>query len=115
MAQRSIENALGGPDMTQDDRVQTRLDELTQEAADTLEAIRALAPDGIADPLVNAAILTRAVQTGILDAPQLKNNIFGRGQIVTRIDKRGACIAIDPTTRHQLNERDRIETLIDSQ
>jgi hypothetical protein len=115
MAQRSIENALGGPDMTQDDRVQTRVDELTQESAHTLEAILAQAPEGIADPLVNATTLTRAVQTGILDAPQLKNNPFGRGQIVTRIDKRGACIVIDPTTGVPLTERDRIVTLINSQ
>ena len=32
LARRSVENALGGPDMTQDDRIQTRVDELTREA-----------------------------------------------------------------------------------
>ena len=112
MARRSIENALGGPNMSQDERIQARVDELTQEAAITLEAIRGLAPEGVADPLVDATTLTRTIQTGILDAPQLKNNPFGQGQIVTRIDQRGACIAIDPTTGNPLNERDRIVTVL---
>jgi hypothetical protein len=98
--------------MTQDDRIQTRVAELTQKAAVTLEAIRELAPAGIADPLVDAITLTQAVQTGILDAPQLKNNPFGRGQIVTRIDSRGACIAVEPTTGSPLSERDRIANLM---
>ena len=111
LARRSVENALGGPDMTQDDCIQTRLTELTREAPVTLEAIRGLAPAGVADPFVDATTLTRAVQTGILDAPQLKNNPFGRGQIVTRINSSGACIAIEPTTGSPLSERERIATL----
>jgi methylmalonyl-CoA mutase cobalamin-binding subunit len=114
LARRAVENALGGPDMTQDERIQTRVDELTQEAAITLEAIRDLAPRGVADPWVDAATLTRAVQTGILDAPQLKNNLYGRGKIQTHTDHRGACIAIDHITRKPLNERDRIASLIHS-
>jgi len=114
IAQRSVANALGGPDMTQDERVQIRVEELTREAAHTLEAIRLLAPEGIVDPLVNATTLTWAVQTGILDAPQLKNNPFGRGEIITRIDKRGACIVIDPTTGIPLSEHDRIAALTGS-
>jgi hypothetical protein len=74
--------------MTQDERIQARMEELTQEAAITLEAIRNLAPKGVADPWVDATTLTRAIQTGILDAPQLKNNLFGRGKIQTRTDHR---------------------------
>jgi len=112
LARRSVENALGGPDMTQDDRVQERAKELTREAAATLEAIRELATVGVADPLVDATTLARAVQTSILDAPQLKNNPCGRGQIVTRIDSRGACNAIEPTTGSPLSERDRITILM---
>jgi len=112
LARRSVENALGGPDMTQDDRIQRRVAELTREAAATLEAIRELAPPGVADPLIDATTLALAVQTGILDAPQLRNNPFGRGQIVTRIDGRGACIAIEPSTGDPLSEGDRISTLM---
>jgi methylmalonyl-CoA mutase cobalamin-binding subunit len=111
LARRSLENALGGPDMTQDDQIQNRMEELMQEATTTLEAIRELAPKGVADPLTDASNLTRAVQSGILDAPQLKQNPFAQGQIATRIDRRGACIAIEPTSGHPLSERDRIATL----
>lgn len=96
MAQRAIENALGGqPDLTADPAVQARKDELVREASLTLEAIRRLAGDGAADPLADAATLAKAVTTGILDAPQLANNPFGRGQVRTRIDGRGACVVVD--------------------
>jgi hypothetical protein len=114
LARRSIENALGGPDMTQDGRIQNRVDELTQEATITIEAIQELASTGVADPLADSITLARAIQTGILDAPQLKNNPFGRGQIITHIDKRGACVAVDPSTDRHLSERDRIVALINS-
>jgi methylmalonyl-CoA mutase cobalamin-binding subunit len=114
LARRSVENALGGPDMTQDDRIQARATELSREATTTLEAILELAPDDVADPWVDATTLTRAIQTGILDAPQLKNNPFGRGKIVARIDSRGACVAIEPTTGSPLSEHDRVATLINS-
>ncbi len=112
IARRSVENALGGPDMTQDERIRTRVNELCQEAAITLEAIRKLAPRRVTDPWVDATTLTRAVQTGILDAPQLRNNLFGRGNIQTHIDHRGACIVIDPTNGIPLCERDRIAFLM---
>jgi hypothetical protein len=110
LARRSIENALGGPDMTQDERIQSRVEELTQESAITLEAIRDLASRGVADPLTDAATLGQAVRTGILDAPQLKNNPYGRGEINSRIDNRGACIAIDPVTGGPIGEHIRLST-----
>jgi hypothetical protein len=30
-----------------------------------------------------------------MDAPQLRNNEYARGEIFTRIDERGACIVVD--------------------
>ena len=112
LARRSVENALGGPDMVRDERIQNRIVELTREAKVTLRAIRKLAHPGVADPFVDATTLTKAVELGILDAPQLKNNPFGRGQIVTQIDNRGACIAVEPTTGSQLTESKRIANLL---
>jgi len=112
LARRSIENALGGPDMTRDENIQKRVGELTQEAAVTLDEIRSLASEGVADPLVDAVTLTQAIKTGILDAPHLKNNPFGRGKIATSVDNRGACIAVDPTTRSPISEKERIANLI---
>ncbi len=111
LARRSIENAFGAPDMTQDSCLIARVDELVRESAITLEAIRKLASKGIADPLTDAATLARAVETGVLDAPQLKNNPYGRGQIATRIDGRGACIAVDPHTGTPFSEFERTAAL----
>lgn len=95
MATRVIENALkGAPDMTQDTAVQQRVSDLTAEAIVTLRAIRELAPATVADPLSDAATLAKAVQVGILDAPQLRNNPFAKGTIQTRI-LNGACCAVN--------------------
>ena len=95
LARRSIENALqGAPEMTADPKVLERAAELEAEAKITLKAIRNLAlRDGL-DPLTDPATLARAITSGILDAPQLANNPYGRGQIVTRIVN-GACVAVN--------------------
>jgi methylmalonyl-CoA mutase cobalamin-binding subunit len=112
LARRSIENALRGqPDMKADPAVQERKEELVQEAQVTLEAIRSLAGPDVADPFTSPATLSQAVTTGVLDAPHLRNNPFGRGQIVTRIDGRGACVAVDPATGQKLSEQERIAAL----
>jgi len=111
LARRSIENALGGPDMTGDENIQQRVTELTRGAAVILDEIRRIASRGVADPLADAGTLAKAVKTGILDAPQLQNNPFGRGKIAASIDKRGACIAVDPTTRNPISEKERIASL----
>ncbi len=111
IARRVIENAQGQPDMTLDPAVQKRCREIVQEAKVTLEAIRSLAGPNVPDPLTDPATLTRAVTVGVLDAPQLSNNPYGRGQISSRIDERGACIAIDPASGRKLRELARIEQL----
>jgi len=112
LARRSVENALRGqPDMTADPAVQQRKQELVQEANVTLEAIRALAGPGVVDPFVDPATLTRAVTTGVLDAPHLRNNPFACGRIVARIGSRGACVAVDPATGAALSEEKRIGRL----
>jgi hypothetical protein len=112
LARRSVENALRGqPDMTADQMVQRRKEELVQEANIALEAIRALAGPDVVDPLTDPATLRRAVTSGVLDAPHLRNNPFARGQIVTHMDRRGACVVVDPATGQTLSEEDRIGRL----
>lgn len=111
LARRAIDNALrGSPDMTADTAIQKRADELVSQAHVTLQAIRSLTGDVIDDPLIHPGTLTKAVTTGILDAPQLKNNRFGRGTIKTRIIN-GACQVIreDYTP---MREEDRIRELM---
>ncbi|MGD2252758.1 MAG: cobalamin B12-binding domain-containing protein [Anaerolineales bacterium] len=112
LARRAIQNALqGAPDMTSDARVKARAEELVSEAQVTLDAIEGLAEAGKGDALCSPEVLAQAVQVGILDAPHLRNNRFAQGRIVTRIDQRGACLAVDPETERPLTESERIESL----
>jgi methylmalonyl-CoA mutase cobalamin-binding subunit len=112
LARRAIDNALRGqPDMRCDPTVGQRRKELVQEAAVTLAAIGALAGPGVEDPLTDPATLARAVTTGILDAPHLLNNRFAQGRIVSRIDSRGACLAVERSTGSPVTEEERISSL----
>ncbi|OJX38809.1 MAG: methionine synthase [Chloroflexi bacterium 44-23] len=111
MARRSIEIALNDmADMTADPLVQAQVDFLVNEALLTLDAIRALAPVSHPDPLTDPTILARAVTSGILDAPQLKNNRFARGEIRTRIIS-GASQACD-IHGNPIGEAERLRSLI---
>lgn len=113
LARRAIENALQGqPDMTHDPRVQERRRQLVAEAKITLEAIRCLAPSDVTDPFTDPATLARAVTTGVLDAPQLRNNPFGHGRVRTAIVG-GACVAVDETGR-PLSEAERLRTVLEN-
>jgi len=109
IVRRAISNALGAPDPTGVSEIQDRKSRLVREAAVTLEAIRQVAGRGVTDPFTDAATLARAVATGILDAPQLQNNQFARGQIRTNIVG-GASEAVDPTGR-VISEEERLAAL----
>jgi methylmalonyl-CoA mutase cobalamin-binding subunit len=112
LARRSIVNALrGAPNMTENIEIQARVLELIEQAEVTLEAIRALAQPGDPDPLTNPSVLARAVTTGILDAPQLKNNPYALGMDSTSADKRGAIVSVHHETRNQISEKERISQL----
>jgi hypothetical protein len=108
MARRAIENAMGQPDLTVDPEVQARKVELVEQARVTLEAIRSIAPASVPDPWIDPATLARSVSLGILDAPQLGNNEFARGEILTRVDERGACVAVDAAGK-SLTEQERLK------
>lgn len=95
LARRAVENALSGqPDMTADPRIWERREHLVAEARRTLDAIANLAGPEAADPFTDPATLRSAVTSGILDAPQLRNNRFGRGQVITRMVA-GQCLAVN--------------------
>lgn len=107
LARRAIENALeGAPDMTADPAIRRRVSELVAEAKITLKAIASLANKDTRDPFTDASVLAHAVKTGIMDAPQLRNNPFACGKIATRIID-GACVAVD-STGQPLSESDRL-------
>jgi hypothetical protein len=95
MAQRVIENALHGqPDMLDNPLIQQRKEHLIHEAQITLQAIRNLNTKSERDPFTDPETLALAIRTGILDAPQLRNNKFARGIMKTAIIE-GACEVVD--------------------
>jgi methylmalonyl-CoA mutase cobalamin-binding subunit len=112
IARHAIEKALyGQPAMLEDPHLLARKAELVNEANVTIETIRRLGGDRTVDPLIDANTLTEAVTSGVLDAPHLSGSRYGRGAIRTRIDRRGACVAIDADTQEILTERKRIREL----
>lgn len=112
MARRVVENALrGAPDLTADEAIQARSVELVRETGVTLRAIASLPHPSGHDALTDPAVLTRAVELGILDAPHLRNNRWARGQIIARIDSRGACLATDPDSGRPWSEAERLASL----
>ncbi|GJQ34971.1 MAG: hypothetical protein JETCAE01_09810 [Anaerolineaceae bacterium] len=93
IVRRAIDNAMGAPDMTADPAIKKRVTKLVLDANKMLDAIRELSASS-SDPLTDPATLTRAVTSGIMDAPQLLNNKFGRGVVKTRIVD-GASVCVD--------------------
>lgn len=111
IARQVIENSLTGlPDMTADGEVARRRRELVEESRFLLGKVAELADDGTDDPLSDPAVITRAVEAGIIDAPHLRNNPTARGQVVTRMVD-GACVAWDPVGGRPLTEEERMEGL----
>jgi hypothetical protein len=108
MARRAIENAMGQPDLTADPDVMARKAELVEQARVTLEAIKAIAPASVPDPWTDPVTLAQSVSLGIMDAPQLGSNDYARGEIITRIDDRGASIVVD-ANGNPLSEQERLE------
>lgn len=108
IANRVIENALdGSPNMLRDERILARVAHLVKEARLTLQAIQSLPTgDSEVDPLINPTVLSQAVVEGILDAPQLQNNPFARGEVRTAIIS-GGCETVDRNNQ-LINERERL-------
>ncbi len=99
IARSAISNSVrGAPDMTADPIVQAYKEELISEARHTLRAIQNISPPGVEDAWTDPGTLSKAVTLGILDAPQLKNNLYGKGAIRTRIID-GACRTVNSEGR----------------
>jgi len=110
MATKVIQNCLYGmPDMTKDPEVQRRKDELIEEAMVIVEAIKQLGAGKAEDPLSDPDILARAVEIGLLDAPQLKGNPYACGKVRTRIVN-GANYAVDEEG-NILSEKERVKRI----
>jgi len=113
MARRAIENAYRGQiDLTSSPNVLERVDELVFEARILRDAIRSLGDGESDDPLADVAVLAEAVKAGLMDAPQLVNNPYGKGEISTIIDQRGACVVVDSGSSRPISEKDRISNIM---
>lgn len=108
IAQQVINNSLYGyPDYSYDPEIKNRSKELLSEANYLLKAIKNLADNNTDDSWSDPETLTRAIKTGIIDAPHLKGNSEGAGKLTTKMID-GACYAYDYTRNKVLNEKERI-------
>jgi hypothetical protein len=111
MANWVIQTSLKGvPDMAADPEIQRRKDELIEEALMLIDAIRHLGAGKATDPLDDPPTLAYAVKIGLLDAPQLKNNPYARGQLKTR-PINGAIVAVDEGGK-VMTEKERIRRVL---
>lgn len=110
IARGAIRLALKGlSDIVCDPMVSKRKEQLIKEANLIIEAIRSL-DKGCEDPLVDPAVLDKAVRTGILDAPHLLGSLVAKGNVVT-IPAEGCYVAINPATKDILTEQERLNNL----
>jgi len=110
MVQQIIKNyKMGAPDMNLDPDVQARKYKLKEEALLLIDAIKSL--ELSKEPLTDPKILCKAVEIGLLDAPDLKGNKYAKGEIFTEMIN-GACYTIDPETINILDERKRIKNIL---
>ncbi len=101
---------LGSINLAEDMNVQKRKKELIEEAEIILDGIRLL-NRGAEDPLSDPTTLVRAIESGILDAPQLKGNSVARGELKTRMVQ-SALFAYDEENARIIPEKERIETIL---
>ena len=113
IARGAIDLALGGlPDPTADARIVSRKNHLVEEAGLIIEAVERLG-DGSDDPLLDPAVLGRAVRMGLLDAPELMGSGVAPGTVVTA-PVEGGYDALDPETGGCDDERARLARIIGS-
>lgn len=100
---------LGSIDMTKDLNVQKRKKELIEEANIIINSIKALNPK-MENPLADPDTLVKAVEIGILDAPQLIGSNIAKGELRTRMVS-GALYAYDEKEGKIISEEERIKGL----
>ncbi len=104
-----LHNTLHGmPDLTDNDVVRNRKEELKNEARILLKALGEFGKDLSNDPWSDPVTLEKAIKSGLLDAPHFQGNPHLVGDVVTNIID-GACYAIDPSTGSKLSEPERIK------
>ncbi|TFG19693.1 MAG: methionine synthase [Promethearchaeota archaeon] len=98
------------PDYSQDKEINARKNTLIVQARVLLDAFEHLgALMGFENPYQSPECLSKAVQVGLFDAPQIKGFQGAKGEVYTEIVE-GKCVAIDPTGS-EIDENRRITEL----
>ncbi|ERM93037.1 methionine synthase [Caldanaerobacter subterraneus subsp. yonseiensis KB-1] len=106
-----IKNTMFGmPDLTKDEDVIKRKEQLKKEARILLEAIKEIAPHS-EDPWSDPDVLATAIEIGLLDAPHLKGNKYAKGALQTKVID-GACYAYDYEKHRIIPEEERVEKIL---
>ncbi|KPU46083.1 B12 binding domain protein [Oxobacter pfennigii] len=110
IARGVIKNCLLGlPDMSMDREVQSRKNQLIDEAQYLLKSMYQISPES-KDPWCDPSVIAEAIAIGILDAPHLKGNKAAKGTLKTRMVN-GCCVAYDDVKDTVISECDRIDML----
>ena len=107
IARGAIRSLVAGTgDITHDPAVRRRREQLVSEARTLLSALTELTGCDHVDPWQDVETLARAVERGLLDAPDLAGNPPAKGAVKTRL-LGGACVAVDDDGRPK-PEADRV-------
>lgn len=101
----------GMADMTQDQSVMDRKNELISEAMVLLNNLKKLYPESH-DSWCDPAALADAIKRGIIDAPHLRGNPSAKGTLETRIID-GKCLAYSKSLGRAITESERLSELFD--
>lgn len=107
-----LHNCLDGlPDMKNDPAVKNRRDELLEEAAILLEALKTFGGNVSEDPHGDANVIAKAIKYGLLDAPHFRGNVHLCGEITTSLIE-GAWYAVEENTGRIIKEKERTDKIL---
>ncbi len=107
-----LHNCLDGlPDMKNDPAVKNRRDELLEEAAILLEALKTFGGNVSDDPHGDANVIAKAIKYGLLDAPHFRGNVHLCGEITTSLIE-GAWYAVEENTGRIIKEKERTDKIL---
>lgn len=96
-----------------DRSIQQHKEWLINQASSVIEAIKELGHH-YPDPLAEPENIAKAIELGLLDAPDLQGSQVAPGRLVTAI-RDGACVSIDGKTGRLLPEAGRVERILEQE
>ena len=114
MVNQIIEVYLRGfPDkLILDPQIKEQKEQLIKDTSLLLSAIKELGKDSD-DPLTSPEVLAKAIESGLIDAPDLQGSDVAKGIIRTGMVD-GACVTYDPDTCKMIPENERIKKVLDN-